>query len=151
MSRLSKLKKSRENWKGKSVDRGESMRYLRKENKRIKQERDNYKKEAQQAKQLLDKKNQKMLGVTSKVDLIYLALQLFLIAKISFRAVSRVLKVFADALGIIKSPSHQTVINWVLRLSIVKMKNIYNLAPSSITRHFDVLKWQIFDFQFLTC
>jgi hypothetical protein len=57
-----------------------------------------------------------------KVDLVCLALQLFLVARIGFRAVSRVLSLLALALGIKKAPCPQTVINWVIRLSIVRIE-----------------------------
>ena len=57
-----------------------------------------------------------------KVDLVLLALQLFLVARIGFRAVSRVLSLLAWALGIKKAPCPQTVINWVIRLSIVRIE-----------------------------
>lgn len=94
MSTLSKLKKSRECWKEKSIERGESIRYLRKENNRIKKDRDYYKKTAQQAKKRLEENSKENVpSIVHKVDLIHIALQLFLVARISFRAVSRVLKV----------------------------------------------------------
>jgi hypothetical protein len=51
-----------------------------------------------------------------------LALQLFLEARISFRAVSRVLALLAQVLGIGKAPCAQTIINWVIRLSIVRIE-----------------------------
>src|SRR2546425_3408678 len=49
------------------------------------------------------------------------ALQLFLEARISFRAVSRVLALLAAALGIRKAPCAQTIIHWVIRLTIVRI------------------------------
>ena len=52
--------------------------------------------------------------------MIFLALQLFLVARIGFRAVSRVLSLLAWALGIQRAPCPQTIINWVIRLSIVR-------------------------------
>ena len=56
-----------------------------------------------------------------KVDVVFLALQLFLEARIGFRAVSRVLSLLAWALGIKKAPCPQTIINWVIRLTIVRI------------------------------
>jgi len=61
--------------------------------------------------------------VSSKADIIMIALQLFLKARIGFRAVSRVMSVLAAWIGLDKAPCHQTVINWVLRLSIVRMNS----------------------------
>jgi hypothetical protein len=52
---------------------------------------------------------------------VYLALQLFLEARISFRAVSRVLALLAWALGLQKAPCPHTIINWVSRLTIVRI------------------------------
>lgn len=50
-------------------------------------------------------------------------MQLFLVARISFRAVSRVLRFLAKYLGIKKSPCPQTVINWVNRLAISRIEH----------------------------
>ena len=57
-----------------------------------------------------------------KVEVVFLALQLFLVARIGFRAVSRVLSLLAWALGIKSAPCPQTIINWVIRLSIVRIE-----------------------------
>jgi hypothetical protein len=69
-----------------------------------------------------------------KVDVVLLALQLFLVARIGFRAVSRVLSLLAWALGIKKAPCPQTVINWVMRLSIVRIAAARTLQVLSPTR-----------------
>ncbi len=63
----------------------------------------------------------------------WLALTLFAGARISFRAVSRVLHVLADRLGLGKAPCPQTVINWVMRLSIVRMQSVRLLE--GVSRH----------------
>ena len=42
--------------------------------------------------------------IQSKVDLVFLALQLFVVARIGFRAVSRVLGIVMGALGLKKKP-----------------------------------------------
>jgi len=55
-----------------------------------------------------------------KVDLVWLALRLFLEVRISFRAVSRVLRLLAEGCGLKNAPCPQTVINWVTRLAIVR-------------------------------
>ena len=49
------------------------------------------------------------VAVGPKVDLVYLALHLFLVARIGFRAVSRVLSLLAEPLGIKKVPCPQTL------------------------------------------
>jgi len=56
-----------------------------------------------------------------KVDVVWMALQLFLVVRIGFRAVSRVLSLLALALGIQKAPCPQTIINWVIRLTLVRI------------------------------
>jgi len=130
----SKLKKSRDNWKGTAVTRGNNLRYLRKENRRIKQERDRYKKEAREAKKQLEKEvRRKTSPVFSKVELVYIVLSLFLDARISFRAIPRVLAVLKNYLGGIKISSPQTVINWVTRLSMARIKNCSGPVGSQIS------------------
>jgi hypothetical protein len=139
MSQWSKLRRSRNQWKCKAGQRGGDIRYLRKELGRIKQERDRLKKELKhaQACQRHSETRSQGLAVQHKVDLVLLALQLFLVARISFRAVCRVMSVLAETLGIKKVPCPQTVINWVTRLSLVRIQSAsglkglpLNLAPS---------------------
>ena len=127
MSTQSKLKQSRSQWKAKAMDRGENERYLRKENHRIKKERNGYKqqlKEAQTQVQRLNERqpNQELPG-DKKSALVYVSLQLFLVARISFRAVSRVLKVLGGYLSFPQTPCPQTIINWVIRLSITRLQS----------------------------
>ncbi|MDM8516136.1 hypothetical protein QUF76_08050 [Desulfobacterales bacterium HSG16] len=64
----------------------------------------------------------------------YVSLMLFLVARISFRAVPKVLAVLANHLGIQKIPCTQTVINWVTRLSIARMQNPGFLSCPSIDK-----------------
>jgi hypothetical protein len=133
MSTKSKLKQSRGKWKQKAIKRGSTARYQSKENVRIKKERDKYKKEAKEAKIRLEKELQKNSHhVSNKVDVVYIALQLFLVARIGFRAVSRVLKVLGSYLWISKAPCTQTIINWVSRLSIARIQNADQLVSSQI-------------------
>ena len=58
----------------------------------------------------------------SSLTLVGMALQLVLVARIGFRATSRVLRLLASALGLHKGPCPQTVINWVIRLAIVRLE-----------------------------
>ena len=134
MSIKSKLKESRDNWKAKAGTRGDNLRYLRKENRRIKQERDRYKNEAREAKNQLEKEVQRKTSpVCSKAELVYISLSLFLDARISFRAIPRVLAVLKDYLGGIKIPGPQTIINWVTRLSMARIKNCSGPVGSQIS------------------
>lgn len=123
MSLLSKLKKSRDSWKQKAKERAEKLRYHLREKARIKEEREFYKEQVRVLKEQLKEERQKNVPVCSKEDLVHLSLDLFLNARIGFRAVSRVLGVLGNKLGIDKTPCTQTVINWVNRLSIARVKN----------------------------
>ncbi len=129
MSQLSKVKYSRHQWKHKAKQRGDRERYQRKQNARITAERDRTTKALKAAQtrlhqleaQLRQLEAQLQEQVTRpKVEVVLVSLQLFLVARIGFRAVSRVLSLLAWALGIKKVPCPQTVINWVTRLAIVR-------------------------------
>src|SRR5713101_2395630 len=121
MSQQSKLRQSREQWKRKAKERAEHNRYLRKELERIRKERDRSHQARQETQDRLRQQEAQAQGlvVHHKVDLVWLALRLFLEVRISFRAVSRVLRLLAEACGITKAPCPQTVINWVTRLEMV--------------------------------
>ena len=121
MSQQSKLRQSRQQWKHKAKERAEHNRYLRKELERLR-------KECARAKQALKEANKQLRQKEArpphlKTHRVWLTLTLFAGARISFRAVSRVLHVLADWLGIGKAPCPQTVINWVMRLSVVRMQS----------------------------
>src|SRR3989475_2186370 len=123
MSQFSKMKHSRDQWKQKAKQRGTGERYQRRENARIKAERDQVTQALKAAQARLRELEARLHGLASrpKVDVVHLALQLFLEARISFRAVSRVLALLALALGMKKAPCPQTLINWVIRLTIVRL------------------------------
>ena len=89
----------------------------------MKRERDHYQEALRKTNKALDqlKRQNATLPVRDKTSLVFLALQLFVVARIGFRAVSRVLAVFAPQLGLAKTPCTQTIINWVTRLSIARM------------------------------
>jgi hypothetical protein len=131
MSQQSTLRHSRQQWKQTAKERAEQNRYLRKELERLRQERDLAKQALKEAKQALRQKEVKPANL--KAQRVRLALTLFAGARISFRAVSRVLHVLADRLGLGKAPWPQTVINWVLRLSMVRMQSLQLLE--STARH----------------
>ena len=124
MSQLSKVRHSRTQWKHKATQRADQNRYQRKQLARVKHEQDRTAtalKEAQARLRQLESQSQGLVA-RPKVDVVFLALQLFLVARIGFRAVSRVLSLLAWALGIKKAPCPQTIINWVMRLSIVRLE-----------------------------
>ncbi len=123
MSTYAKMRTRRDNWRRKTAQAKAELRYQRKENKRMKSERDHYRKALRKANKELDelKRQKATLPVRDKTSLVFLALQLFVVARIGFRAVSRVLAVFAPRLGLARAPCTQTIINWVTRLSIARM------------------------------
>jgi hypothetical protein len=131
MSQLSKVKHSRNQWKHKAKQRGDRERYQRKQHARLSAERDRLSTAltaAQARLQQLEAQLQQLKAQLQrplprpKVDVVLLALHLFLVARIGFRAVSRVLSLLAWALGIKKAPCPQTIINWVIRLAIVRIE-----------------------------
>ena len=123
MSAAYKVHQSRQRWKQKARSRADDNRYLRKELRRLKRERDAYKKRAKQGEAQLGAQHpaSPVPAIASKVDLVHLTLELFVRARIGFRAVSRVLGVLTAPLGLPKAPCPQTVINWVTRLSIARL------------------------------
>ena len=136
MSQLSKARQSQTQWKHKATQRAEQNRYQRKQLARIKHERDRTTKALKEAQARLRQRETQSQGlaVPHKVDLVFLALQLFAVARIGFRAVSRVLSLLAVALGIHKAPCPQTIINWVTRLSIVRMQSARRLKGSALSQ-----------------
>jgi hypothetical protein len=123
MSQCSKMKHSRTQWKEQAKQRGKGERYERREKARMKAERDRltHALKASEARVHALEAQLNGLATRPKADVVYLALQLFLEARISFRAVSRVLALLAWALGIQKAPCPQTIIHWVIRLTIVRI------------------------------
>src|SRR5882672_11483901 len=123
MSQLSKVTYSRHQWKDKAKQRGDRERYQRKQLARVSAERDRVTKALKEAQGRLRQLEAHMQGLVAlpKVDVVWIALQLLLVVRIGFRAVSRVLSLLAFALGIQKAPCPQTIINWVLRLTLVRI------------------------------
>jgi hypothetical protein len=147
MSQLSKLKHSRDQWKHKATQRGERERYQRKQTARIRAERERAIQDLKETQARLRQLEARRhgLAIRPKVDVVYLALQLFLEARLSFRAVSRVLTLLALALGITSAPCPQTIINWVMRLSIVRIDAVRTLRgiPLSQAPFTNGLIWMI--------
>ncbi|MGD9687867.1 MAG: hypothetical protein AB7U43_12945 [Desulfobacter sp.] len=104
MSPETRYKRSRDNWKQKAASRAEKNRYQSKELTRVKAERDKFKKELKDSRARMRQLESqgRVIVIQSKVDLVFLALQLFVVARIGFRAVSRVLGIVMGALGLKK-------------------------------------------------
>lgn len=124
MSQLSKVKHGRNQWKAKAKQRSGDNRYLRKQLARVKAERDRAKQALKDTQMRLHQleSHAQTVAVRPKVDVVWLSLRLFLEVRISFRAVSRILHVLATDLGIERAPCAQSVINWVMRLSLVRIE-----------------------------
>lgn len=100
--------------------------------KRLKINRDKYKAELQEVKRQLDeeKKKNSLPAKEKKGLLVYIALSLFIMGHLGFRAISRTLSILAPYLKIEgKTPCHQTIINWVNRYSLAKVWT-YSGLPS---------------------
>jgi hypothetical protein len=124
MSQLSKVKHRRNQWKHKATQRGDQNRYQRKQIARLTAERHRATtalKAAQARLRQLENPPQELVA-RPKVDVVLWALHLFFVARIGFRAVSRVLSLLAWALGIKKAPCPQTIIHGGRRLSIVRIE-----------------------------
>jgi hypothetical protein len=136
MSQLSKVRQSRQQWKHKATQRADENRYQRKQLTRVKHERDHANKALKEAQARLHQLEAQRpgLAVQHKGDLVWLALQLFVVAHIGFRAVSRVLSLLAVALGIQKAPCPQTIINWVTRLAIVRIQSVRMLKGLALSQ-----------------
>ncbi len=149
MSQLSKVTYSRHQWKDKAKQRGDRERYQRKQLARISAERDRVTKALKEAQGRLRQLEAHMQGLVAlpKVDVVWMALQLFLVVRIGFRAVSRVLSLLALALGIHKAPCPQTIINWVIRLTLVRIDAARMLrgVPLSQAPFSNGLIWTLLD------
>jgi hypothetical protein len=135
MSQLSKVRQSRSQWKHKARQRADHNRYLRKQLARVTQERERATTALKDTQARLCQLAAQSQGrvAACKADVVFLALQLFLVARIGFRAVSRVLSLLAEALGIQKAPCPQTLINWVTRLSRVRIQSARALKGSPLS------------------
>ena len=136
MRQLSKVKHRRNQWQHKAKQRGDCERYQRKQLARITAERDRATHALQEAQARLRQleRQAQAVAVLPKVDVVWIALQLFVEARIGFRAVSRVLSLLAFALGIKKAPCPQTLINWVIRLAIVRIQAARLLRGSPLSQ-----------------
>ena len=145
MSTLYKIKNSRKNWKMKAIIRANDTRELRKENIRLKYNLQLQKEINSNIQAQLVAINRTKIAriVDHKSSLVHIALQLFLVAGLSSRAVARTLSILSAGLGIKKAPCHQTIINWVMRLTIVKMQSIPMIIVNKQRSFFNGFIWMI--------
>ncbi len=137
-SHYNKMVNKRDLWRKKTGQSKAENRYNRKEIKRVKRERDQCKLDLKIARQKIDalKAQQTALparAINDKATLVYIVLQLHIVARISFRGLARVLPVLSVYLGLtIKVPCTQTVINWVNRYSIARMQDFHTPAEGIV-------------------
>jgi hypothetical protein len=124
MSQLSTVQHSRSPWQAKATQRSDHNRYLRKQLARVKAERDQAQQDLTETPTRLCQlaSHAQAVAVRPQVEVVWLSLQLFLEARLSFRAVCRVLSLLASALGLKRAPCPHTIITWVIRLSIVRIE-----------------------------
>ncbi len=136
MSQQSKLKKSRSQWKHKASHRADENRYLRKQLTQARAARDRKHNALKKTQSLLRQQTIQSQGLAClpKVDLVLLALTLFTVAHIGFRAISRVLGVLSEPLGLKRVPCPQTIINWVTKLSLVRIQSASELTASTLSK-----------------
>jgi hypothetical protein len=128
MSALFKLHQSRESWKEKATKRGAESREQRKTIHRQNRIIQKNKAEIKELKDQFSKKKELVLSDRvrlSKADIVFLALNFFVISRISLRAISRVLGVLSGFhLLQFRPPCPQTISNWVNKLSLSRLKDI---------------------------
>ena len=136
MRQLSKVKHSREPWKHKATQRGDRERYQRTQIARLTGERNRATTALNAAQARLHQLESQPQGLVAlpKVDVVLLALQLFCVARLGFRAISRVLSLLAWARGIKKAPGPPTIINWIMRLSLVRVESAHMLTGSPLSQ-----------------
>jgi hypothetical protein len=131
MSQLSKVKHRRNPWKHKAKQRGDRERYQRKPPARLSAERDRVtpaRKAAQARLQQREAPRRQREAPRPRPvprpqgDVVWWALHLFLGVRLSGRAVARVLRLRAWALGIKKAPGPHTVSNWGRRRALVRLE-----------------------------
>lgn len=137
-SDYNKMVNKRDLWRKKTGESKAENRYRRKENKRFKKERDKYRQDLKIARQEINalKVQQTALpaqSINDKATLVYIVLQLHIVARISFRGIARVLPVLSVYLGLtVKAPCTQTVINWANRYSIACMQDFHTPAEGIV-------------------
>ncbi len=128
---MSDITSSRRAWKVKAIQRGNELREARKHNKRLVAETDRNKKVIRSLRQDIIFKERLIQDLESikalpdRRQAVIVCVQLFLVAKISFRAIPRVLAAMSWAGW---TPSFSSVINWIGRLGIQKLESARKLS-----------------------
>src|SRR5262245_42794951 len=124
MSQRFTVQHRRHPWTHQAKQRGDQKRYQRQQIARRTAERHQAIKTLQVPQARLRQLESQPQSLVSrpKVAVVFLALQLFLGARIGLRAISRVLRLRAWALGMKSAPGPPTSLTWVIRLSIVRIE-----------------------------
>ena len=122
-SQLAKVNHRRHPWQHKATQRGDHHRYQRQQSARLTAARHRATTALKAAQARLRHCESPPQGRVAqpKVDVVLVALHRFFVARLGCRAVARVLRLLAWALGSKNAPCPQTVVNWVIRLSIVRI------------------------------
>ena len=122
MRQLSKVTPRRNQWPHQAKERGDQKRYLRKQLARVNAERDQATQARPEARAPRRERasHAQAVVVGPKVEVVWIALPLFLEAPSSLRAVSRVLTLLTHVLGLKQAPGPPTVLHGVRRLSLVR-------------------------------
>jgi len=131
------IKKRIAHWRKKSIKFSNIARYLRRELKRVKERLNETKAENKELKKTVETLQQKTVASTRpKEEVIETALKLLIDGCVSYRAVSRVMKIFSAELGLKKAPCVQTIINWSTRLAMAKVRSAADyLSPRFVDGH----------------
>ena len=136
MRHLSKGTRSRNQGTDTAQQRGEPHRYQPKQLARLRAAR-------AQAQHALTEAQARLRQLASpgqagavrlQIEVVWLSLHLFFKARISFRAVGRVLRLLASDLGLTRAPCPQTVITWGSRLSLVRIECARGLRGLPLAR-----------------
>ncbi len=122
-SQRSKVQPRRHPWQHQATQRGDYNRYQRQQIARLPAARNHTppaRKAAQARLRQRESLPQERVALPT-VAVVCLALPLFVVARLGFRAVSRVLRLRAWALGIKQAPCPQTSIPWVMRRAMVRL------------------------------
>jgi hypothetical protein len=124
MSHLAKVTQGRNPWKAHATPRSGDNRSLRNQRARVKAARDRATQALKDTQVRLRQRESPAQTVAGrpKVDVVWRSLRLFFEVRISLRAVSRILHVLAADLGIERAPWAQSVLNWVMRLSMGRLE-----------------------------
>ena len=144
MLQMSKLIRSRNNWREKAVQRANELREFRKSNRRYQARIESLKDQVNELEQEVKKKEQRCKDLTTMTDnqaitslpstseIRMLCITLVIQGVISYRSTPRILSLFYAQFGQLTGwvPHFTSVINWTLRLGLGLLKQVKPLTQS---------------------